>query len=162
MRSLRKSLKPQRVQMSEEKHKGQWNRSTWQEAEVVLRDGGGEVTKDWLLKSLVHHAGVKCVSCSVMSDSVTPWTVSHQVPLSLEFFGQEHWMVAMPFSRRSCWPGIEPRSPVLQADSLLSEPPDKPMQVISQFSQSVLSNSLWPHGLQHTRLPVHHQRLVLV
>ena len=24
---------------------------------------------------------------------------------------------------------------------------------ISQFSCSVLSNSLWPHGLQHTRLP---------
>ena len=26
-----------------------------------------------------------------------------------------------------------------------------------QFSHSVVSNSLQPHGLQHTRLPVHHQ-----
>ena len=26
-----------------------------------------------------------------------------------------------------------------------------------QFSHSVVSNSLWPHGLQHTGLPVHHQ-----
>ena len=26
-----------------------------------------------------------------------------------------------------------------------------------QFSRSVMSNSLWPHGLQHTGLPVHHQ-----
>ena len=26
-----------------------------------------------------------------------------------------------------------------------------------QFSHSVLSNSLWPEGPQHTRLPVHHQ-----
>ena len=26
-----------------------------------------------------------------------------------------------------------------------------------QFSCSVVSNSVWPHGLQHTRLPVHHQ-----
>ena len=26
-----------------------------------------------------------------------------------------------------------------------------------QFSCSVMSNSLWPHGLQHTRPPVHHQ-----
>ena len=26
-----------------------------------------------------------------------------------------------------------------------------------QFSCSVVSNSLWPHGLQHTGLPVHHQ-----
>ena len=25
------------------------------------------------------------------------------------------------------------------------------------FSCSVMSDSLWPHGLQHTRLPVHHQ-----
>ena len=30
--------------------------------------------------------------------------------------------VAIPFSRGSSWPGIEPRSPVLQADSSLSEP----------------------------------------
>ena len=31
--------------------------------------------------------------------------------------------VAFPFSRGSSQPGIEPRSPALQADSLLSEPP---------------------------------------
>ena len=28
---------------------------------------------------------------------------------------------------------------------------------ISQCSRSVMSNSLWPHGLQHASLPVHHQ-----
>ena len=28
-----------------------------------------------------------------------------------------------------------------------------------QFSRSAVSNSLWPHGLQHTSLPVHHQLL---
>ena len=26
-----------------------------------------------------------------MSDSVTPWTVAHQAPLSMGFFGQEYW-----------------------------------------------------------------------
>ena len=26
-----------------------------------------------------------------------------------------------------------------------------------QFSHTVVSDSLWPHGLQHARLPVHHQ-----
>ena len=31
-----------------------------------------------------------------------------------------------------------------------------------QFSHSVMSNSLWPHGLQHTRLPVHKQLPELV
>ena len=34
--------------------------------------------------------------------------------------------VAFPFSRGSSNPGIEPGSPALQADSLLSEPPRKP------------------------------------
>ena len=35
--------------------------------------------------------------------------------------------VAMPSSGGSFQPGIKPRSPILQADSLLSEPPGKPM-----------------------------------
>ena len=30
-----------------------------------------------------------------------------------------------------------------------------------QFSRSVMSESLWPHGLQHAVLPVHHQLLEL-
>ena len=30
-----------------------------------------------------------------------------------------------------------------------------------QFSRSVVSDSLWPHELQHARLPVHHQLLEL-
>ena len=33
---------------------------------------------------------------------------------------------AIPFSSGSSWPGIEPRSPLLQVDSLPSEPPGKP------------------------------------
>ena len=32
-----------------------------------------------------------CVSCSVVSDSVTPWTVAHRAPLSVEFSRPEHW-----------------------------------------------------------------------
>ena len=35
--------------------------------------------------------------------------------------------VAFPFSRASSQPGIEPRSPALQVDSLPSVPPRKPM-----------------------------------
>ena len=31
------------------------------------------------------------VSCSVMSNSVTPWTVTHQAPLSMGFSRQEFW-----------------------------------------------------------------------
>ena len=35
--------------------------------------------------------------------------------------------VAIPFSRGSSQPRVEPRSPEFQADSLLSEPPGKPL-----------------------------------
>ena len=40
-----------------------------------------------------------------MSDSVTPWTVGHQAPLSMEFSRQEYleW-VSIPFSKGSSWP----------------------------------------------------------
>ena len=57
-----------------------------------------------------------------MSDSAIPRMVAREAPLSVEFSRQEYW----------CWllfpppgdlpnPGIEPGSPALKADSLLSE-----------------------------------------
>ena len=51
----------------------------------------------------------------------TAWTVACQAPPSMGFSRQEYW------SRFPCPPpGVEPRSPKLQADSLPSEPPGKP------------------------------------
>ena len=35
--------------------------------------------------------------CSVISDSVTPWTVACQAPLSMGFSRQEYWS-GLPFS----------------------------------------------------------------
>ena len=57
----------------------------------------------------------------------TPWTVARQAPLSTGVLQARilEW-VAMPSSRDLPNPGIEPRSPALQADSLPSEPPGKP------------------------------------
>ena len=57
---------------------------------------------------------------------VTPWTVACQAPLSMGFFRQEYWS-GLPFPSPGdlADPGIEPRSPSLQADSLPSEPPGK-------------------------------------
>ena len=57
-----------------------------------------------------------CV-CSVMSDSVTPWTVDHQAPQSIELFRQEY-LSGLPFPTLGglCNPGINPvplLSPVL-------------------------------------------------
>ena len=50
---------------------------------------------------------------------MTPWTVAHQVPLSMEFLGQEYWS-RWPFSSPGdpLDPGFEPGFPALQADSL--------------------------------------------
>ena len=64
-----------------------------------------------------------------MSDSVTQWTVARQAPLSMEFSSQEYWSgLPCPPPGDLPNPGIEPRSLALQADSLLSEPPEKPMK----------------------------------
>ena len=43
----------------------------------------------------------------------------------MEFSRQEHWNV--PFAGDPPDPGIKPGPPTLQADSLLSEPPGKPL-----------------------------------
>ena len=57
---------------------------------------------------------------------MTPWTVVRQVPLPMGFSRQEYWS-GLPFPSPGDLPdpGIEPGSPTLQPDSLLSEPPGK-------------------------------------
>ena len=54
----------------------------------------------------------------------TPWTLAYQAPQSMEFSRQEYWS-GLSFSSPGDLPdpGIEPRSPALQADTLPSEPP---------------------------------------
>ena len=74
-----------------------------------------------------------CVSCSVVSDSVTLLTVACQSSLSVEFSRQEYWS-GLPFPSPGDLPdpGIEPRSPALQAGfSLLSDPPGKALWMSS-------------------------------
>ena len=57
----------------------------------------------------------------------TPWTVTYQATLTMGFSRQDCWS-ALPFPSPGDLPdpGIEPRSPALQADALPSEPPGKP------------------------------------
>ena len=76
-----------------------------------------------------------------MSDSETPWTVAHQAPPSMEFSRQEYWS-GFPFSSPGDLPdpGMEPRSPALQADALPSEPP-------VGMQNNVLNVNL-PHNLE--------------
>ena len=55
-----------------------------------------------------------CVSCSVASDSATPWTVAGQAPLSMEFPRQEYWnRQTFPSPGDLPDPGITPGSPVI-------------------------------------------------
>ena len=60
--------------------------------------------------------------CTVMFNSVTPWTIAHQAPLSKEFSRQEYWHGLkgdLPD------PGIEPAlpvSPVLEDRFFTTEP----------------------------------------
>ena len=56
-----------------------------------------------------------------------PQTVAHQAPLSMGFSRQEYWS-RLPFPSPDLPnPGIEPRSPALEADALTSEPLPKLM-----------------------------------
>ena len=66
--------------------------------------------------------------------SVTPGTVARQAPLSVKFPRQSYWS-GQPFPSPEDLPdpGIEPGSPTLQADSLPSEPPGKPLFLPSAF-----------------------------
>ena len=69
-----------------------------------------------------------CLLLGRVQLSATPWTVAHQALLSMGFSRQESWS-GLPFPSPRDLPnlGIEPTSPALQADTLLSEPPGKPV-----------------------------------
>ena len=69
---------------------------------------------------------MKVKSLSRVRLFATPWTVALQAPQSMGFSRQERWSgVPFPSPGDLPDPGIEPRSPALQADALTSEPPGK-------------------------------------
>ena len=76
-------------------------------------------------------SSVKPLYCSaavaLVSNISDLWTVAHQAPQSMPFSRQEYWSgLPCPPPGDLPDPGIEPRSPVLQTDSLPSEPQGKP------------------------------------
>ena len=87
---------------------------------------------------------------------VTPWTVAYQAPHSVGFSRQEYWN-GLPFPHPEDLPdpGIEPRSPTLQADALTSEPPGKPPNVRPDTIKLVEENT------GKTLFDINHSNIVL-
>ena len=98
------------------------------------------------------------VSHLVMLDSWRPpWTEAHQAPLSLGFSRQEYWG-GLPFPSPGEFsnPGIKPRSPTLQADSLPSESPGKH----NSFINPPLMNNLLGKVHRHFQHPCNRPFLI--
>ena len=81
------------------------------------------------LPSILHPHLYPLLSSSVMPNSTTLWTITHQVPLSKGFFRQEYWS-GLPFPPPGDLsdPGIEPISSVscIAGGFSTAEPSRKP------------------------------------
>ena len=103
-----------------------------------------------------------CVRIQRVLLFVTPWTVACQAPLSMYFSRQEYWS-GLPFSLPGHLPnpGIELTfllSPALAGGFFTNCAPWEipelcTVQSVSQFSPSVMSNSLRRHETQHAWPP---------
>ena len=63
---------------------------------------------------------------------VTPWTVAHQAPLSMDFSRKKHWNgLSFPSPRDLPDPGIKPASPTLAGRFSPTAPPGKPPQSLN-------------------------------
>ena len=94
---------------------------------------------------------------------VTPWTAVCQAPLSRGFSREEYWSgLPCPPPGDLPNPGIKPRSPILQVDSLSFEPPGKPKHKLLLLILHFLllkSMILGPSGpfFSKTPYPIHQQ-----
>ena len=91
---------------------------------VMSRDACTHKGGSWDIPNM--DRAVLC-SVTVVSDSVTPWTAARQAPRPRGILQARvlEWVTCSPPGDLPN-PGIEPRSPVLQVDSLSTEPPRKP------------------------------------
>ena len=98
--------------------------------------------------------GLVAKSCPTLATSLT---IAFQVSLSMEFSRQEYWS-GLPFPSPGDLPspGIEPGSPTLQADPLLTELHQFSSVQFSSVAQSCLT-LFDPMNCSTPGLPVHHQ-----
>ena len=93
---------------------------------VILDFSFSCISQTHSVSKLYGSDGLVLKSCPTLA---TPWTVACQTPLSIGFSRQEYWS-GLPFPSPGDLPnpGIEPRFPTLQADSLPTELQGKPQQ----------------------------------
>ena len=74
----------------------------------------------------------------------TPWTVVYQAPPSMGFSRQGYWS-GLPFPSPEDLPdpGMKPRSPALQAETLPSEPPGKYSSLHHIYSEGRYNQEFW-------------------
>ena len=116
---------------------GVWAQSLGHTGSPALRRVGSSWARDQpgvlcFARWILNHWTIRKGSRSVVSDSLRPYGLSRQAPLSMELSRQESWS-GLPFPSPGDLPDqrIEPRSPTLQADALTSETPGKPKMFIS-------------------------------
>ena len=91
------------------------------------RNGMGLTEAEDSKKKWQEYAEGEVKSLSRVRLFATPWTVAYQASPSMGFSRQEYWSgLPFPSPGKLSDPGIEPRSPALEADTLTSEPPGKP------------------------------------
>ena len=73
-----------------------------------------------VILKIIYELVVKVKSLSRVQLFATLWTVAYQASLSMGFSRQEYWS-GLPFPSPGDLPdpGIEPRSPALEADALI-------------------------------------------
>jgi len=102
------------------------------QVDSLLSEPPGKKIKEWTnikFEALLGKHGLKVMSVlkvkslSCVRLFVTPWTVAYQAPPSMGFSRQEYWS-GLPFPSPGDLPhpGIKPRSPSFQTDTLTSEP----------------------------------------
>ena len=123
----------------------------------LLSVGSHRVGHDWsdLAANIIKW---KCQSLSHVWFFATPQSVAYQASLSMEFSGQKYWNgLPCPSLGNLPNPGIEPRYPTLQADSLLSELPGNPKNT-GMGSLSLLQYIFPTRG--SNRSPLHHRQIL--
>ena len=141
---------------------GQWQRSTCMSSALWMCGFGD--TQGFVVASRSSHMGAvgsydhsrnfpvipdlegkkaKVKSLSHVRLFATPWTVAHQALPSMGLSRQGYWS-GLPFPSPGDLPdpGIEPRSPAVQADTLPPEPPGK-LQSNSLVASEEAKRQLW-------------------